>query len=159
MTDYKELIERLNSYSAEYQQHGGVSAEAADVLTDLLAENKRLKSLLGESGQDLWSMENQRADRLEAENERLRAELEKYRKCHCVEGGCAAEKDRGTVLDGLKRVKTERDEAIKSLRVCSIEACMECQYCLYRTARSYCWDCTNGSNWKWRGSKEDEIYG
>ena len=48
--------------------------DTADALTALLAENKRLKSLLGENGQDLWSMENQRADRLEAENARLRKE-------------------------------------------------------------------------------------
>lgn len=28
--DYKELVERLNSYSAEHQSHGGISAEAAE---------------------------------------------------------------------------------------------------------------------------------
>ena len=49
--------------------------KAVDAITALLAENKRLKSLLSEGGQDLWSKENQRADRLEAENEKLRAEL------------------------------------------------------------------------------------
>ena len=67
---------------------------------------------------------------LQAENEKLRAELE--------------------------RVKEERDEAVKDLRVCSIENRMECQYCLYRTARSFCWDCTDGSNWQWRGVKEEQ---
>lgn len=52
-----------------------IVVRAATFLSALQAENKRLKSLLGESGQDLWSKENQRADRLEAENEKLRAEL------------------------------------------------------------------------------------
>ena len=66
---------------------------------------------------------------LQAENEKLRAELE--------------------------RVKRERDAAVEGLRVCSIENNMECQYCLYRTARSFCWNCTDGSNWKWRGQKEE----
>ena len=66
---------------------------------------------------------------LQAENEKLRAELE--------------------------QVKRERDAAVDGLRVCSIENNMECQYCLYRTARSFCWNCTDGSNWKWRGQKEE----
>ena len=88
---------------------------AATALSTLQAENERLKSLLGESGQDLWSKENQRADRLEAENEKLRAELENYRKGHCAEGGCAAEKDRDAVLAELERVKRERDAAVEDL--------------------------------------------
>ena len=65
---------------------------------------------------------------LQAENEKLRAELE--------------------------QVKAERDAAVEGLRVCSIENNTECQYCLYRTARSFCWNCTDGSNWKFRGRKE-----
>lgn len=56
--------------------------------------------------------------------------------------------------DELEQVKRERDTAVEGLRVCSIENNMECQYCLYRTARSFCWNCTDGSNWKFRGQKE-----
>lgn len=66
---------------------------------------------------------------LQAGNEKLRAELE--------------------------QVKRERDAAVDGLRVCSIENNMECQYCLYRTARSFCWNCTDGSNWKFHGQKEE----
>ena len=44
---------------------------------------------------------------LQAENEKLRAELENYRKGHCSEGGCAAEKDRDAVLAELEQVKQE----------------------------------------------------
>lgn len=52
---------------------------------------------------------------LQAENEKLRAELENYRKVHCAEGGCAAEKDRDAVLAKLGRVTAERDAAEKEI--------------------------------------------
>lgn len=37
MTD-KEIVERLNAYSAQYQNHGGITAEAADRIEQLCAE-------------------------------------------------------------------------------------------------------------------------
>ena len=75
--DYEKLIERLWNYSVYNNALSNLRTirDAATAITALLAENKRLKSLLSEGGQDLWSKENQRADRLEAENEKLRAEL------------------------------------------------------------------------------------
>lgn len=87
--DYEKLIERLrhdaNAYrngdtlGRAYADQEDVLDKAVDAMTALLAENKRLKSLLSEGGQDLWSKENQRADRLESENEKLRAELEQVK--------------------------------------------------------------------------------
>ena len=85
--DYEKMIERLRAkdFERDYDctpfECGafGLLDDAADAITALLAENKRLKSLLSEGGQDLWSKENQRADRLEAENEMLRAELEQVK--------------------------------------------------------------------------------
>ena len=53
---------------------------------------------------------------LQAENEKLRSELENYRKGHCSEGGCAAEKDRDAVLAELEQVKRERDAAVEMIR-------------------------------------------
>lgn len=44
---------------------------------------------------------------LQAENEKLRDELENYRKGHCAEGGCAAEKDRDAVLAELEQARAE----------------------------------------------------
>ena len=82
--DIENLIEQLsarglrNGSSLGY--HSGLFDESVTALPTLQAENKRLKSLLGESGQDLWSKENQRADRLEAENEKLRDELEQVKR-------------------------------------------------------------------------------
>ena len=87
--DYEKLIERLrhdaNAYrngdtlGRAYADQEDVLDKAVDAITALLAENKRLKSLLSEGGQDLWSKENQRADRLESENEKLRSELEQVK--------------------------------------------------------------------------------
>lgn len=42
--DYKELIERLNAYSAKHQRHGGITAEAADTIETLLSERDALLS-------------------------------------------------------------------------------------------------------------------
>lgn len=84
LMDIEKLIERLRTESL-YKDKATLEImdlcmDAATALSTIQAENKRLKSLLGESGQDLWSKENQRADRLEAENEKLRAELEQKEK-------------------------------------------------------------------------------
>lgn len=82
--DYEKLIERLNNHLQSLTAYSDPElahtlGDAATFLSALQAENKRLKSLLSEGGQDLWSKENQRADRLEAENEKLRAELEQVK--------------------------------------------------------------------------------
>ena len=83
--DIEKLIKQLKWWAEECDrtnkgcQARRILQDAATALSTLQAENERLKSLLGESGQDLWSKENQRADRLEAENEKLRAELEQAR--------------------------------------------------------------------------------
>lgn len=54
-----------------------------------------------------------------------------------------------------EKAEKERDAAVSDLRGCAIESCAECMYCLYRTAKSFCWNCTDGSNWKWKGQKEE----
>ena len=85
---------------------------------------------------------------LQAENERLRAELENYRKGHCSEGGCAAEKDRDAVLAELEQVKRERDAAIRDLEMVSV-----CDTCVHEHAPS-CPGCNDAENWEWRGPEE-----
>ena len=149
--DIEKLIEQLKNLEAcayGYHINGEVLGmncsdfeqvlvDAADEIANvptLQAENKRLKSLLGESGQDLWSKENQRADRLEAENKKLRDEVE--------------------------QVKRERDVAIEQLHG-HCPACAHytpnhneglCRFCCFEVARN-----TNveiNDNWEWRGPKE-----
>ena len=105
LMDIEKLIERLRTESL-YKDKATLEImdlcmDAATTLSTIQAENKRLKSLLGESGQDLWSKENQRADRLEAENEKLRAELEQVKQkyeevreaicTHCMDFPCREE--------------------------------------------------------------------
>ena len=85
--DYEKLIERLNNHLQSLTAYSDPElahtlGDAATFLSALQAENKRLKSLLSEGGQDLWSKENQLArevKRLQAENEKLRAELEQVK--------------------------------------------------------------------------------
>ena len=55
----------------------------------------------------------------------------------------------------LEKATAERDAAVNDLRGCSIESCAECMYCIYRTARSFCQNCQDGSEWKYRGPKKD----
>ena len=89
--------------------------QAATALSTLQAENERLKSLLGESGQDLWSKENQRADRLEAENEKLRAELEQARESLDFARTKDAEIVRlGMELDQMKRENETLKHALQN---------------------------------------------
>ena len=136
--DIEKLIERLKIEAGTFEPNSfaqNMLMDAATALSTLWAENKRLKSLLGESGQDLWSKENQRADRLEAENKKLRAELE--------------------------QVKQERDVAIEQLHG-HCPACAHytpnhneglCGFCCFEIAQD-----TNveiNDNWKWRGPKEE----
>ena len=54
-----------------------------------------------------------------------------------------------------EKAEKERDAAVSDLRGCAIESCAECMYCLYRTAKSFCGNCTDGANWKWKGQKEE----
>ena len=44
--DVEKLIEQLNEYSAKHQQHGGITAQAADALSMLQAENEKLRAEL-----------------------------------------------------------------------------------------------------------------
>ena len=101
--DIEKLIERLNAYSAEHQQHGGITAEAADAISTLQAENEEMQKQLNEFSEflchmtgGLLSKTNYTAQEmisaaedyqqnvcgecdLRAENEKMRAELEQMK--------------------------------------------------------------------------------
>ena len=111
--DIEKLIEQLKS-AAGGPEGIKMCHAAATALSTLQIENQALRNA---------------ASGFKAENEKLRemyqkekavchavqAELENYRKGHCAEGGCAAEKDRDAVLAELERVKRERDAAVEDL--------------------------------------------
>ena len=167
--DIEKLIEEMKWWEEECDRTNfGCQAkktlkEAATALSTLQTENKRLKSLLGESGQDLWSKENQRADRLEAENKKLRAELTKAHEKADVRVKTNAKliEKNSILINELEQVKRERDVAIEQLHG-HCPACAHytpnhnegpCQFCCFEIARG-----TNveiNDNWKWRGPKEE----
>ena len=136
--DIEKLIEQLNGYFEGEKLRRGAALDAATALSTL-----------------------------QEENEKLRAELENYRKGHCSEGGCAAEKDRDAVLAELEQVKRERDAAVSDLtfvvnqyrlETTGIDLCGLCEYDLPPVGENgqtaecpgfYVDDC-----FKWRGPEE-----
>ena len=117
--DIEKLIEQLkrntDCWTDKVHGYADLRLAAATALSTLQAENERLKSLLGESGQDLWSKENQRADRLEAENEKLRAELEQARESLDFARTKDAEIVRlGMELDQMKRENETLKHALQN---------------------------------------------
>ena len=99
-------IEKLRKSLLENSDPDGPCIEddlmqaAATALSTLQAENEKLREMYQEE---------------KAVCHAVQAELENYRKGHCAEGGCAAEKDRDAVLAELERVKRERDAAVEDL--------------------------------------------
>lgn len=138
MMDIEKLIEQLNGYFEGKDLKRFVALDAATALSTL-----------------------------QEENEKLRAELENYRKGHRSEGGCAAEKDRDAVLAELEQVKRERDAAVSDLtfvvnqyrlETTGIDLCGLCEYDLPPVGENgqtaecpgfYVNDC-----FKWRGPEE-----
>lgn len=88
---------------------------------------------------------------LRAENEKLRAELERVR----------YEKDKAieTLSDNLRAAYQSRDAAIKDLNTLRKQSGWRCFACYFNDhyERSICIGCdyNDGNNWKWRGQKED----
>lgn len=159
--DYEKLIERLrhdaNAYrngdtlGRAYADQEDVLDKAVDAMTALLAENKRLKSMLSEGGQDLWSKENQRADRLESENEKLRAENIRWGQVASEQG-----KQLDRLLAELGQVKHQRDsyrlyhDDLASKPNCNTCADKDCKY------RPIPGDTVRANCPLWRGSEEGE---
>lgn len=162
--DYEKLIERLrhdaNAYrngdtlGRAYADQEDVLDKAVDAMTALLAENKRLKSLLSEGGQDLWSKENQRADRLESENEKLRAENIRWGQVASEQG-----KQLDRLLAELGQVKHQRDsyrlyhDDLASKPNCNTCADKDCKY------RPIPGDTVRANCPLWRGPEEGEQNG
>lgn len=97
---------------------------------------------------------------LQAENEKLRAEVESFKKGHCA--GCSipavkAEQirdltDAPKLRAELEQVKAERDAAVKDLNefLAMDELCpIQCEWCKWKD--TFC----DGKTPEWRGIKED----
>ena len=100
MTD-KELVERLNAYSAQYQNHGGITAEAADRIEQLRAEltNERIDNtnLIGELATVTAERDRYKAERDAAVND-LKYAVSFYTECF----SCKYETDEGSTRCGKK---------------------------------------------------------
>ena len=114
--DIEKLIEQYRQAADKWEKRNPVTdtfdlrvqdalRDAATALSTLQAENENLR-VEAEGMRSNWYKSVE-------EIKKLRAELENYRKGHCSEGGCAAEKDRDAVLAELEQVKRERDALIE----------------------------------------------
>ena len=130
MMDYEKLIERLEQYSEDLIAYK-LGCNFADACTNAVIA----------------------LSALQAENEKLRAELEQTRKDCAV-----AEKNHADCIGELEKVKQERDAAIADWH----GFCVKCawngkQYLADGIMDARCKTCReNGKcNWEWRGKKED----
>ena len=108
--DYDKLIEQLKK-SADFEDYPVVASFAAIIEKKYLREAATALSTL------------------QAENEKLRAELE--------------------------QVKRERDAAIKDIWVPKWISCKNGENCSFVSAITGMPDCAGCDNWKWRGQKKD----
>lgn len=95
--DIEKLIERLNQYSQSLIAYK-LGADFADACMDAATA----------------------LSALQAENEKLRAELENYRNNHCAEGGCAAEKDRDLVIAENEKLRAELEKVKEYAREATV---------------------------------------
>lgn len=132
--DYNELIENLKNLETiayGYNINGEVlGMDCSDFEQIMVDAADAITELVA------------RAETAEKQNTQLKEELSSW------SHNCKA------AVERAQHFKRERDAAVSDLRGCAIESCAECMYCLYRTARSFCSDCTDGSNWRWKGVKE-----
>lgn len=106
MNNGKDLKEIIEKQAALNQKLAAMALELDSERAKndkLCKEISRLKSLIGESGQELWSVENQRADRLEAELEQMKRERD------VAKERLAAYENLGPVDHLRELVQTEKD--------------------------------------------------
>ena len=151
--DIEKLIEQLNDFNENHiavlcgsgqcacgylcDKDDCIVVRAATALSTLQAENESLKEKLydgeGVNLVDYWmqqaKIEENGHRNCQAENEKLRAELE--------------------------RVKAERNAAIKDIWVPKWISCKHGESCGFISAVTGMPDCTGCADWEWRGQKED----
>lgn len=127
MMDIEKLIERLEQYSE-----------------DLIAYK------LGCNFADACTNAATALSALQAENEKLRAELEQARTDCAV-----AEKNHADCIDELEQVKRERDAVLNAFRG-FIQSGHLCEYCAETLKDNpACSACEKWSKFQWRGVGED----
>lgn len=146
MNDYKELIERLLYYGTEYAIGDNLGQEI-DGTGELLLEAKdAIETLTAQ----LTASETARADLAK------RLTLAQQERDVVTKRMIELEQE-------LAQVQAERDAAVKCLE--DARACETCEHmdthpdcdveCLGCQKDCTCRDCRDGSNFKWKGAKED----
>lgn len=150
--DYKEQIEKLKNLECiayGYNINGDVlgmdcgdfeqiMVDAAESITDLLARVEAAEHLL----QEVKEQRDYCREKCDVAEKNYQIEMER----------------RKSAEYRARKTEQERDAAVSDLRDVAIESYTECMYCLYRTAKSFCWNCQDWSNWKWRGLKEEQEW-
>lgn len=148
--DYKEQIEKLKNLECiayGYNINGEVlgmdcgdfeqiMVDAAESINDLLARAEAAEHLL----QEVKEQRDYCREKCDVAEKNYQIEMER----------------RKSAEYRARKAEQERDAAVSDLRGVAIESYAECMYCLYRTAKSFCWNCQDGSNWKWSGLKEEQ---
>lgn len=152
MNSYKELIDTLRdlTHGIVRISNGSVLREAADAIEILTAE---------------LAEERHRHDRLQDWDRGMTEKLTSAElQCKQInEGAAIVLKKCDAVLEELAQVKAERDAAVKCLE--DAHACETCEHmdthpecevdCLRCKEDCQCRECRDGSNFKWKGTKED----
>ena len=155
--DIEKLIRRLRNDADAYRNgetlgrafadQGDVLDNAATALSTLQAENERLRKEL-EYEREHANAYHEECGQWEAENEKLRAELEQKEKYYeqMVDALAATE------IAELEQVKRERDAAVKDLNefLAMDELCpIQCEWCKWKD--TFC----DGKTPEWRGVQNE----
>ena len=126
-----------------------MTGDAATALSALQAENEELRVEV-EYEKEHANAYYEECEEWEAENKKLRAELEQTRKDCAV-----AEKNHADCIGELEKVKRERDAVLNAFRG-FIQSGHLCEYCAETLKDNpACSACEKWSKFQWRGVGED----
>ena len=140
--DIEKLIERLEAWN---EQHLSVVCGNGHFACDYLCENEDCIVVRAATA----------LSTLQAENEKLRAELEQERahRIHAEQHADAFLKDCERLNAQLERVTAERDAAVSDLETIMAYNSDTCQFC--KNGQCYVRGGTKSCLPKWRGQKEE----
>lgn len=164
--DIEKLIERLNAYSAEHQQHGGITAEAADALSTLQAENEEMQKQLNMFSEFLCYMTGGLLSKTNYTAQEMISAAEDYQQNVCGECDLRAENEK--LRAELEQVKRERDAIEQDFRAFAKQwweqdSGFPCRWCKFENSGGCEWKAKQpneekicaGRAFEWRGQRED----
>lgn len=147
-------IEKLVELLQNNRHPNGLKAQAASALSTLQAENEKLRAEL-EYEKEHANAYYEECGQWEAENEKLRAEADGMRS-----NWYKAVEEIKKLRAELEQAKRERDAAVEDLQN---HRKYKCDCCIYANSaqRFPCVDCQSpisnyGDAWKWRGPQKED---